>query len=145
MLNRIIVMGRLTHDPELRKTQSGTSVCSFSIACDRDYSKDEEKKTDFIDIVAWRGTGEFVAKYFAKGRMIVVDGRLQMRDWTDKDGNKRRSMEINADNVYFGDSKPKQEDNAANYGGYAGSNTPGSTGGFADFGIPEGFNPVFGG
>ena len=89
MLNRIVLMGRLTRDPELRKTQSDTPVCSFSLAVDRDYKKDGEKKeTDFIDIVAWRATAEFVSKFFTKGRMAVVEGRLQIRDWTDKEGNK---------------------------------------------------------
>ena len=106
MLNKIVLMGRLTRDPELRKTQSGTAVASFTLAVDRDYKpQDGERETDFIDIVAWRGTGEFVSKYFTKGRMAVVEGRLQVRDWTDKDGNKRRSTEVVADNVYFGDSK----------------------------------------
>lgn len=107
MLNKIVLMGRLTRDPELRRTDSGIAVASFSLACDRDYSGKggAEKQTDFVDIVAWRHTAEFVSKYFAKGRMAVVSGRLQMRDWTDKDGNKRRSAEIVADNVYFGDSK----------------------------------------
>ena len=109
MLNKIVVMGRLTRDPELRRTQAGLPVASFSIACDRDF-KDKatgERTTDFIDIVAWRSTGEFVSKYFTKGRMAVVSGRLQMRDWTDKEGNKRRSAEILAASVNFGDSKPK--------------------------------------
>ena len=107
MLNRIIVMGRLTRDPELRRTQSGIAVTSFSVAVDRDFkSQSGEKETDFIDCVAWRQTAEFVCQYFTKGRMAVVEGRLQMRDWTDKDGGKRRSAEIVADNVYFGDSKP---------------------------------------
>ena len=106
MLNKIILMGRLTRDPELRRTQSGTAVASFTLAVDRDYKpQNGERETDFIDIVAWRGTGEFVSKYFSKGRMAVVEGRLQVRDWTDKDGNKRRSTEVVADNVYFGDSK----------------------------------------
>ena len=106
MLNKIILMGRLTRDPELRKTQSGTAVASFTLAVDRDYKpQDGDRETDFIDIVAWRGTGEFVSKSFTKGRMAVVEGRLQVRDWTDKDGNKRRSTEVVADNVYFGDSK----------------------------------------
>ena len=106
MLNKIVLMGRLTRDPELRRTQSGTAVASFTLAVDRDYKpQDGERETDFIDIVAWRGTGEFVSKYFTKGRMAVVEGRLQVRDWTDKDGNKRRSTEVVADNVYFGDSK----------------------------------------
>ena len=99
-------MGRLTRDPELRRTGTGTAVTSFSLAVDRDFkSQSGEKETDFIDIVAWRSTAEFVSKYFTKGRMAVVEGRLQIRDWTDKDGGKRRSAEVVADNVYFGDSK----------------------------------------
>lgn len=107
MLNHITIMGRLTRDPELRHTQTGTSVASFTLAVDRDF-KDKatgDCTTDFIDVVAWRQTGEFVSRYFTKGRMAVVDGRLQLRDWTDKDGNKRRSAEVIANNVYFGDSK----------------------------------------
>ena len=115
MLNRIILMGRLTRDPELRRTGSGTAVTSFSLAVDRDFkSQSGEKETDFIDIVAWRSTAEFVSKYFTKGRMAVVEGRLQLRDWTDRDGNKRRTAEVIADNVYFGDSKRDAE-----AGGYA--------------------------
>ena len=107
MLNHIVLMGRLTRDPELRRTQSGVAVASFSLAVDRDFqSRDSgEKQTDFIDIVAWRNTAEFVSKYFTKGRMAVVSGRLQIRDWTDREGGKRRSAEVVADNVYFGDSK----------------------------------------
>ena len=106
MLNKIVLMGRLTRDPDLRRTQSGTAVASFTLAVDRDYKpQDGERETDFIDIVAWRGTAEFVSKYFSKGRMAVVEGRLQVRDWKDKDGAKRRSTEVIADNVYFGDSK----------------------------------------
>lgn len=106
MLNHIVLMGRLTRDPELRRTGTGTAVTSFSLAVDRDFkSQSGEKETDFIDIVAWRSTAEFVSKYFTKGRMAVVEGRLQIRDWTDKDGGKRRSAEVVADNVYFGDSK----------------------------------------
>ena len=107
MLNRIILMGRLTKDPEMRHTQSGTAVASFTLAVDRDV-KDKntgEKATDFINVVAWRNIGDFVSRYFTKGRMAVVEGRLQMRGWTDKDGNKRRSPEVVADNVYFGASK----------------------------------------
>ena len=115
MLNKIILMGRLTRDPELRRTQSGTAVTSFSLAVDRDFkSQSGEKETDFIDIVAWRNTAEFVSKYFTKGRMAVVEGRLQIRDWTDRDGGKRRSAEVVADNVYFGDSRRDSAD-----GGYA--------------------------
>lgn len=107
MLNHIVLMGRLTRDPELRRTGSGVSVASFSLAVDRDFGKNEagEKETDFIDIVAWRSTADFVSRYFAKGRMAVVSGRLQIRSWTDKDGNKHRNAEVIADNVYFGDSK----------------------------------------
>lgn len=106
MLNKIILMGRLTRDPELRHTGSGTAVASFSLAVDRDFKNQSgEKETDFIDIVAWRNTAEFVSKYFSKGRMAVVEGRLQIRDWTDKEGGKRRSAEVIAESVYFGDSK----------------------------------------
>ena len=111
MLNKIILMGRLTRDPELRRTGSGTAVTSFSLAVDRDFkSQSGEKETDFIDIVAWRSTAEFVSKYFTKGRMAVVSGRLQIRNWQDKEGNKRRSAEVVADNVYFGDSKRDSAD-----------------------------------
>lgn len=107
MLNHITVMGRLTRDVELRRTGSGTAVASFTVAVDRDIANKEtnERETDFIDCVAWRGTGEFVSKYFSKGSMAVVSGRLQIRNWTDKDGNKRRTAEVVADSVYFGDSK----------------------------------------
>ena len=108
MLNRVTLMGRLVADPELRSTASNLSVCSFRIAVDRDYKKGDQKETDFIDIVAWRSTAEFVANYFNKGRMIAVDGRLQIRPWEDKDGNKRFATEVVADNVYFGDSRPNQ-------------------------------------
>lgn len=109
MLNKIIVMGRLTRNPELRKTTTDTSVASFTLAVDRDRKNQSgEKETDFLDIVAWRGTAEFVSKYFTKGKMAVVEGRLQIRDWTDKDGNKRKAAEIVADNVYFGESKKSE-------------------------------------
>jgi len=113
MLNHIVLMGRLTRDPELRYTQSQTAVASFTLAVDRDFGGRDggEKQTDFIDIVAWRQTGEFVSKYFTKGSMAVVSGRLQIRDWTDKEGNKRRSAEVVADNVYFGESKRSRDDN----------------------------------
>lgn len=120
MLNRIILMGRLTRDPELRQTQSGVSVANFSLAVDRDF-KDKatsEKGTDFIDIVAWRQTAEFVSRFFTKGRMAVVEGRLQLRDWTDKDGNKRRTAEVLAEHVYFGDSKRDAEGGAESGGAY---------------------------
>ena len=120
MLNHIVIMGRLTRDPELRRTGTGIAVASFSVAVDRDFGGREggEKETDFIDCVAWRQTGEFVSKYFTKGSMIVVSGRLQIRNWNDKDGNKRRSAEVVADNVYFGESKRTSEGNSA-YGGNA--------------------------
>ena len=131
MLNRIILMGRMVKDPELRRTQSGTPVTSFTLAVDRDF-KDKatgERATDFIDVVAWRSTAEYVSRYFSKGRMAVVDGRLQLRDWTDKDGNKRRSAEVVADSVYFGDSK--REGGGGSYngqsaysGGYGGYSAP---------------------
>lgn len=123
MLNKIIIMGRLTRDPELRRTASSTAVAGFTLAVDRDFkSQNGEKSTDFIDVVAWRNTAEFVAKYFTKGRMAVVEGRLQIRDWKDKDGNNRRSAEVVAENVYFGDSKRDgvpAGDYAAPMGGYA--------------------------
>ncbi len=118
MLNHIVIMGRLTRDPELRRTGTGIAVASFTVAVDRDFGGRDggERETDFIDCVAWRSTGEFVSKYFTKGSMIVVSGRLQIRGWTDKDGNKRRSAEIVADNVYFGESKRSEGGNSA-YGG----------------------------
>ena len=118
MLNTITIMGRLTRDPELRHTQNNTPVAAFTLAVDRDFSGKDgaEKQTDFIDCVAWRGAGEFVSRYFAKGRMAVVAGRLQLRDWTDKDGNKRRSAEVIADRIYFGDSKKDTSGQSAPYG-----------------------------
>ena len=106
MLNRVVVMGRLVRDPELRTTQSGLSVTSFTLAVDRDRKDDNgNRATDFIDVVAWRQTADFVCKYFSKGRMAIAEGRLQIREWKDRDGNSRRTAEIVADNVYFGDSK----------------------------------------
>lgn len=115
MLNKIFIMGRLTRDPELRRTQNGTAVAGFALAVDRDYKNaDGTKETDFIEVVAWRSSAEFVSKYFTKGRMAIVEGRLQIRDWTDKDGNKRRNAEVVADNVYFGDSK-KEGDSSGGY------------------------------
>ena len=131
MLNKIIIMGRLTRDPELRRTGSGTAVTSFSLAVDRDFkSQSGEKETDFIDVVAWRSTAEFVSKYFTKGRMAVVEGRLQIRDWTDRDGGKRRSAEVVADNVYFGDSKRDGESG----GSFSRPAAPAPV----DYGIPAG-------
>lgn len=116
MLNHIVIMGRLTRDPELRYTQSQLPVATFRVAVDRDFGRGEEKQTDFIDCVAWRSTGEFVSKYFQKGSMAIVSGRLQMRDWTDKEGNKRTSAEIVADNVYFGESKRRDGEQREGYG-----------------------------
>ena len=110
MLNHIVIMGRLTRDPELRRTGSGVAVTSFSVAVDRDFSPKDggERETDFIDCVAWRSTGEFVSKYFTKGSMAVVSGRLQIRDWTDREGGKRRNAEVVVDNIYFGESKRRE-------------------------------------
>ena len=148
MLNHIVLMGRLTRDPELRRTPSGVAVATFSLAVDRDFGNREtgEKECDFIDIVAWRQTGEFVSKYFTKGRMAVVSGRLQIRSWNDKEGNKRRTAEVVADNVYFGDSKRDAEGSAANsgnvYGGgnsyrsYAEGNTAPNAGGYTAHAAP---------
>ena len=118
MLNHITIMGRLTKDPELRRTGSGIACTSFTLAVDRDYGNNGEKETDFIDCVAWRSTAEFVDNYFSKGRMAVVSGRLQIRSWTDKDGNKRRNAEVVADNVYFGDSKKESDSGNAGYTGF---------------------------
>lgn len=124
MLNHITIMGRLTRDPELRRTGSGIAVASFTLAVDRDFAPKDggERETDFIDCVAWRQAGEFVSKYFFKGKMAVVSGRLQVRSWTDKDGNKRRTAEIVADNVYFGDSKKEPDSSEGadtpSYGNY---------------------------
>ena len=140
MLNHITIMGRLTRDPELRRTGSGIAVASFTVAVDRDFGGRDggEKETDFIDCVAWRQTGEFVSKYFTKGSMAVVSGRLQIRGWTDKDGNKRRTAEVVADNVYFGESKRNSDggsySNGNSYGGnsYGGNNYGGNNyGGYA--------------
>lgn len=113
MLNHITIMGRMVKDPELRRTASGTAVTSFTLAVNRDYSgKDEERKVDFIDCVAWKGTGEFISKHFTKGQMTAVVGSLQIRDWTDKDGNKRRSAEVLVNRAYFtGNSKNDYADN----------------------------------
>ena len=115
MLNHITIMGRLTRDPEMRRTASGIACVNFTLAVDRDYSGKDggEKETDFIDCIAWRGTAEFVEKHFTKGRMAVASGRLQIRKWTDKEGNQRRNAEVNADNVYFGDSKRDAENTPA--------------------------------
>lgn len=138
MLNRIILMGRLTRDPELRHTQSGVAVASFTLAVDRDFkTQNGERETDFVDITAWRGTADFVDKYFSKGRMAVVDGRLQIEDWTDKDGNKRKSAKVVADSVYFGDSK-RDSDGAqtASYG------APKAAGAPVDVNADSGFDEI---
>ena len=120
MLNKIVIQGRLTKDPELRRTQSGTAVASATAAVDRDFkNQDGNRDTDFIPIVAWKGTGEMLAKYFSKGQMIVVEGRLQLRDWTDNDGNKRRTAEIVANSVYFGDSKRDGGETVEPKGGFS--------------------------
>lgn len=144
MLNQINIMGRLTKDPELRRTGSGTAVASFTIACDRDFSNKEsgEKETDFIDCVAWRSTAEFLEKYFSKGRMIVVSGRLQKRNYTDKDGNKRYATEVVADSVYFGDSKKEDTQSAPQYGApqYGQHTVPA-----AQYGAQQGGYPQYGG
>ena len=126
MLNHITIMGRLTRDVELRSTQSGVSVASFTVAVDRDFGARDggEKQTDFIDCVAWRQTGEFVSKYFRKGSMIVVSGRLQSRKWQDRDGNNRTSWEVNADNVYFGESR---RDGDSGRDSFTGSSNSGSS------------------
>ena len=153
MLNHIVIMGRLARDPELRHTQSGTPVATFRLAVDRDF-KDKntgERQTDWIDVVAWRGTGEFVSRYFSRGRMAVVEGRLQMREWTDKEGNRRTAAEVVADSVYFGDSK-RDGDGQGSYSGnngYGGGSYGGQGGSYgrpapsgppapaADYGIPS--------
>lgn len=147
MLNHITIMGRLTRDPELRRTGSGIAVASFTVAVDRDFADKQsgQKETDFIDCVAWRQTGEFVSKYFSKGSMIAVSGRLQIRNWDDKDGNKRRSAEIVADNCYFASSKKDSDggnysSNTGNYSGYesnfgGGSYAPPQYGGGNDFAV----------
>ncbi len=131
MLNHIDIMGRMVRDPELRRTGSGVAVASFTIAVDRDYNPKDgaEKEVDFIDCTAWRGTGEFVSKYFSKGSMVVVSGRLQIRNWTDKDGNKRRNAEVVADNVYFGDSRKSNQGNSS-------SQTENNAQGY-EYGFPE--------
>ena len=148
MLNHIVIMGRLARDPELRHTQSGTPVATFRLAVDRDY-KDKvtgERGTDWIDVVAWSGSAEFVTKYFTKGRMAVVEGRLQLRDWTDKDGNKRRAAEVVAENVYFADSRRDGDTGSygdrgyggGSYGGGSYGGRPAAPAASADYGIPSG-------
>lgn len=140
MLNKIIVMGHLCSDPELRRTQSGTAVTSFTLAVDRDFKdQDGNRETDFIDVVAWKGKAEFASRYFSKGRMAVVEGRLQIRDWTDREVNKRRSAEVIAEHIYFGDSKREDGCNTCPDNGYAGSNARGND--FAEVGEEDGELP----
>lgn len=129
MLNKVVMMGRLVKNPELRRTNSGVAVTSFTIAVDRDFAEKQsgQKETDFVDCVAWRQTGEFVDKYFSKGKMAVVVGRLQFRSWNDKDGNKRKNAEIVVENVYFGDSKTESNNEPVN--NFAAIEEP-------DFGLP---------
>ena len=111
MLNKIIIQARLCRDVEIRRLPDGKAVASVAVACERDFAgKDGQRETDFIDIVAFGGTGEFLSKYFSRGSMVVLTGRLQIRGWTDKDGNKRRSAEVVADQVYFGESKKAETD-----------------------------------
>lgn len=149
MLNHIVIMGRLVRDPELRRTGNGIAVASFTVAVDRDFKSGEngQKETDFIDCVAWRSTGEFVSKYFSKGSMIVVSGRLQGRSWTDKDGNKRKTTEIVAANCYFGESKKdagRSNESSAPGGGYsAGSYAPDNYGGYAPPAAGYGSYPAY--
>ena len=148
MLNRVILMGRLTRDPGLRRTAGGTAVTHFSLAVERDFkSQSGEKETDFIDIVTWRNTAEFVSKYFTKGRMAIVEGRLQIRDWTDRDGGKRRSAEVVADNVYFADSRRESAgaggyDAPPAYGAPASSYNPPAGGYGAPAPAPSGFSEL---
>ena len=146
MLNHIVIMGRFTRDPELRRTGSGIAVASFTVAVDRDFKSgnSNEKEVDFIDCVAWRQTGEFVGKYFKKGRMAVVSGKLQIRSWTDKDGNKRRTAEVVADNVYFGDSRRDSDNGGSSYGGntYGGASYGGNNYGGNAYNAPA---PSYGG
>jgi len=150
IVNHIVIMGRLTRDPELRHTQSGTPVVSFTLAVDRRYTPKDggDKQTDFIDVVAWQNLGEFVSKYFVKGQMAAVSGRLQIRDWTDKDGNKRRSAEVVADNVYFTESKKSREASLGNQVSNAANNdyadsyaSPVTASDFAELDMDEGELP----
>jgi len=146
-MNQIVIMGRLTRDPELRHTPNGVAVASFTLAVDRGFSPKDggEKQTDFIDVVAWRNTAEFISKYFVKGQMAAVTGRLQIRDWTDKDGNKRRSAEVVADNIYFTESKKNREasfgpiDSKDEYG--AGFRAPVESSDFAELAMDDGDLP----
>ena len=144
MLNTIIIQGRIVRDPELRRTGSGIAVASFTVAVDRDFAQDGKKETDFIDCVAWRQTGEFVSKYFRKGSMIVVKGRLQIRNWNDKDGSKRKTAEVVADNCYFGSTKNDSGGSNNNSGYSSNGNGYGNNG--ADYsGYAGGYDNSYGG
>ena len=149
MLNHIVIMGRLTRDPELRYTQSQTPVASFTLAVDRDFGGRDggERQTDFIDCVAWRSTAEFVSKYFQKGSMAVASGRLQLRDWTDRDGNKRRSAEVVVDNMYFGESRRRDSGDGNNEAPRANAYDSGRSGGYdggrsSSYDAPRTVNPA---
>lgn len=136
MLNHIIIMGRMVRDPQMRRTGSGVAATSFTVAVDRDFADKQtgEKETDFIDCVAWRQTGEFVNKYFKKGSMIAVSGRLQIRSWTDNEGNKRRASEIVADNCYFANTKKESDGTAGQHSSYSASAFPETEAAFDRFG-----------
>ena len=133
MLNRIIIMGRMVADPELRTTPGGVTVATVRLAVDRDFRNKQtgERETDFINVVAWRQTAEFVSRYFAKGRMAVVEGRLQIRPYTDRDGNKRTAAEVVAENVYFGDSRRDGDSGSYAPPPFAQSAPASSSGGYA--------------
>lgn len=142
MLNRILIAGRMGKDPELRRTQTGTAVASFPIACDRDFKDKQtgEKATDWVDIVVWRSTAEYVTRYGAKGRTVVVDGRLQMRDWTDKEGNKRRTAEVVAESIYFADGR-REENTSASSPAPAAYGVPDTSDGFSELSDDDGKLP----
>ena len=147
MLNHITIMGRLARDPELRRTGSGIAVASFTVGVERDFGSgdDGKKEMDWIDCVAWRQTGEFVSKYFRKGNMIVVSGRLQIRGWTDKDGNKRKTAEVVANNCYFGGSKKDSDSSPNNNSGYSGNNNSYGNNGPDYSGYSGGYDNSYGG
>lgn len=145
MLNHIVIMGRLARDPELRRTGSGVAVASFTVGVERDYAQDGKKEVDWIDCVAWRQSGEFVSRYFRKGNMIAVSGRLQIRGWTDKDGNKRKTAEVVANNCYFGSSKKDSDSASNNNSGYSGNSNGYGNNGPDYSGYGGGYDGSFGG
>lgn len=145
MLNHIVIMGRLARDPELRRTGSGVAVASFTVGVERDYAQDGKKEVDWIDCVAWRQSGEFVSRYFRKGNMIVVKGRLQIRSWTDKEGNKRKTAEVVADNCYFGGGKKDSDSASNNNSGYSGNSNGYGNNGPDYSGYGGGYDGSFGG